>query len=417
MSTEHAVEERKKTIVAPATVEESSSADAVRSALGLMGGLGVLALAGCNDSSTDTATAAPVDPHANCTDHDAARCMGGGSGSPAPTPPTGSPGTTPTPAPVSTVGPRTFAILGTGAVAVTVANGSHAGHPVWYFAGNGTAGNGFSGNRVLPSPVIEGAQGQNMSITLTSMMPHTLHPHGLDVDQANDGVADTSGFVGVRPMMGNFGRLPAGAVSLGTTFTYSFTAPFAGTYMYHCHVDTVLHMEMGLYGIVIVRPPNGSLNQAWANGPTFDKEYVWVLHTMDSTWHALGMMPVSGSRTVRYRPNVFMINGMTGAALAGDTTVAISGTANSRVLVRLANPGYLPAVVEFGGLPFSVIASDGRPLPAAISASTYTVMPGERFDVILTLPANAGTRNATVTYQNIRGTGNWGSASTTVTTA
>jgi FtsP/CotA-like multicopper oxidase with cupredoxin domain len=333
----------------------------------------------------------------------------------------GSPATpTPTPGPGPLTGLRTFSFLGPNIAAITASTGVHATaagpQSVWYFAGSGTVGNGFNGDRLLPSPVIEAVQGQTAQITLTSMMPHTLHPHGLDVNQANDGVPETSGFVGMRPMMGNFGRLPPGAVSLGTSFTYTFVAPFAGTYMYHCHVDTVLHMEMGLYGVVIVRPPDGSENRAWANGPTFNKEYVWVLHTMDTSWHTGGMMAASGPGTVRYRPNVFMINGRDGAALATDSTVAIGGAPGQVVLVRLVNPGYVPATVRFGGLSFDVIASDGRPLPAPIRAQSYDVAPGERYDVLLTLPA-AGTRSATVTYQNIRGTGTLGTATTSVTAA
>jgi FtsP/CotA-like multicopper oxidase with cupredoxin domain len=248
------------------------------------------------------------------------------------------------------------------------------------------------------------------------MMPHTIHPHGLDVDQANDGVVETSGFVGMRPMMGNFGRLPPNARSLGSSFTYAFTAPFAGTYMYHCHVDTVLHMEMGLYGVIIVRPPDGSLNRAWAGGPAFDKEYLWVLHTFDTAWHTGGMMAASGSNTVRYRPNVFMINGRSGTALNSEPTVAITAAAGARVYLRLANPGYVPALVRLGGLEFDVVASDGRPLPRPLRANSYLVGPGERYDVVLNLPASPGTRSATVEYQNIRGTGRWGTATTRITT-
>jgi FtsP/CotA-like multicopper oxidase with cupredoxin domain len=386
-----------------------------------VGGLLSLGLSGCLDLASESTSDGAVDPHANCTDHRAvaagdgrapnARCMGGGSGSPGPSP---------TPAPA--VPGRAFASLGTNVVSVAVAAGTHsvggANHAVWYFAGNGTAGNGFNGDRVLPSPVIEAVQGQTVQLTLRSMLPHTIHPHGLDVNQANDGVPETSGFVGMQPMMGNFGRLPPGAASLGGSFTYSFTAPFAGTYLYHCHVDTVLHMEMGLYGVLIVRPPDGGMTRAWAGGPAFDKEYLWVLHTMDTTWHVTGMMntAVSGPGTARYRPNVFMINGRDGAALRTDPTVAISGAPGQTVLLRLANPGYLPALVELGGIEFQVIASDGRPLANAFGTTSYLVAPGERYDVLFTLPAG-GVRSAIVQYQNIRGIGAWGTAATTITSA
>ena len=173
-----------------------------------------------------------------------------------------------------------------------------------------------------------------------------------------------------------FGRVQ-GYENLGSPFTYTFVAPHAGTYMYHCHVDTVLHVELGMYGTVIVRPPDGSTNKAWTDGPVFDKEYIWHLHTFDSSWHY--GPHVSGSRTVRYRPDYFMINGRDGDATLTDPTTAVTAAAGERVLVRASNVGYLPALVGLGGLTFDVIASDGRPLPAPISTVEQMVAPGERY--------------------------------------
>jgi plastocyanin len=170
----------------------------------------------------------------------------------------------------------------------------------WYF------GDGFNGDRTVPSPVIEAIEGETVQVTLSSDMPHSIHFHGLDVDQANDGVPSTSGYVarmGGGGMM-NFGRV-RGYTNLGSPFTYVFTAPHAGTYAYHCHVDTVLHFEMGMYGTVIIRPPDGSTDLAWIDGSVFDKEYIWHLHTFDSSWHSgmggMGGM-ASGPGTVRHRP-------------------------------------------------------------------------------------------------------------------
>ena len=246
-------------------------------------------------------------------------------------------------------------------------------------------------------------------------MPHSIHPHGLDVNQANDGVPSTSGFVGMSMgggMMGmpaNFGRV-AGTSSLGSSFTYSFVAPHAGTYAYHCHVDTVLHLEMGMAGVIVVRPADGSDNRVWDNGPVFDKEYIWQLHTMDSSWHN---QMISGAGTIYYRPNLFLINGRDSNQIVNDTATAISAGAGSRVLVRLVNLGYLPASVSMGGLSFSMLASDGRPLARQASASQLLIGPGERYDILLTMPSQ-GSYQARVNYSNIRGDGNLGGVSAPV---
>lgn len=282
-------------------------------------------------------------------------------------------------------------------------------------------GRGFNDDRSVPSPVIEGIEGQLMEVTLSSMMPHTIHFHGLDVDQRNDGVPSTSGFVAHRHGGhggghgdghggSSFGRVD-GYDRLGSQFTYRFVAPHAGTYAYHCHVDTVLHFEMGMYGTVIIRPPDGSTGQAWAGGPRIDKEYVWHLHTFDSSWHD---EMVSSSRTVRHRPDYFMINGKDGANTLTDPTTAISGAPGERVLIRANNMGYQPALVELGGLPFQVIASDGRPLPAPFTTDHQLVAPGERYDLLVRLPS-AGNWVAQIDYLDIRLQRMLGSAGTSIT--
>jgi FtsP/CotA-like multicopper oxidase with cupredoxin domain len=244
------------------------------------------------------------------------------------------------------------------------------------------------------------------------MMPHSIHFHGLDVDQANDGVPSTSGYVAEMSGPPGFGRVE-GYTNLGSPFTYTFVAPHAGTYMYHCHVDTVLHFEMGMYGTVIVRPPDGSATQAWAGGPTFEKEYIWHLHTFDSTWHDQQGPLISGPGTVRHRPDYFMINGRDGGNTLTDPTTAITAPAGERVLMRTTNVGYQPALVQLGGLEFEVIASDGRPLRSTLLTDTQWVTPGERYDILFTMPSETDDI-ATVDYYDIRRTGILGTASTSI---
>ncbi len=67
---------------------------------------------------------------------------------------------------------------------------------------------------------------------------HTLHWHG---------------FRNVIPF---FDGEPSGSVSVpsGRTFTYAYRPRDPGTYMYHCHVEDVEHVHMGMTGMVFVRP-------------------------------------------------------------------------------------------------------------------------------------------------------------------
>lgn len=286
------------------------------------------------------------------------------------------------------LGPNTASVIANMDGNMTMANGQTLA--TWHF------GNGFNDDRTVPNSIIEAIEGQQVQITLNSMMPHSIHFHGLDVDQANDGVPSTSGYVAqVSP--GNFGRVN-GYTNLGSSYTYTFIAPHAGTYMYHCHIDTVLHMEKGMYGTVIVRPPNGSISSAWAGGPTFDREYVWHLHTFDSTWNNEG---TSSAVTTRYKPDYFMLNGRDGSLALNDSTNAITVNSGEKVLIRAINVGYQPAVVELGGMSFEVIASDGRPLPVPLSVTEQLIAPGERYDILLTMPSGYD-QLATISYWDIR---------------
>ncbi len=304
---------------------------------------------------------------------------------------------------------RTFTFLGPNTASLTVdMNGSTTmadNQPLetWFF------GSGFNDDRTVPSPVIECIEGQQVNVTLTSMRAHSIHLHGLDVNQANDGVGSTSGYVSQAPNGGNLGRVD-GYTRLPSPHIYTFTAPHAGTYMYHCHIDTVLHIEKGMYGTVIVRPPDGSTSQAWAGGPTFEREHIWHLHTFDSSWHG---ETVSGIATNRYRPDYFMLNGKDGINAIDDTTCAITADVGTKVLIRANNVGYQPALINLGGITFQVIASDGRPLPIPLNVTELLVTAGERYDILLTIPSGFDGM-ATIAYKDIRNRNTLGSVQTRI---
>lgn len=253
-------------------------------------------------------------------------------------------------------------------------------YTAWYFSdGSGMFGRGFMGDRDVPSAHIEPIEGQLISVDFfnQSMMPHTIHFHGLDVDQQNDGVPSTSFEV---PPMGSY--------------TYRFVAPHAGTYHYHCHVDTVLHYARGMWGAVIVRPPDGATNRVWAGGPTFDEEVLWHLHTVDTSWLQLQQ---SGTGTARHRPDGFLLNGLETAAARTDPYTRVRVQQGRTACLRLVHAGYQWARVSLGGLPFEVVATDGRPMRQVQKATSLEIGPGERYDLLLT-PGQAGSFPGRVEY-------------------
>ncbi len=255
----------------------------------------------------------------------------------------------------------------------------------WFFTDSSSGvGTGFGGDRSFPGAVVEFIEGKACTLDFTNMSPmnHTIHLHGLDVDMPNDGVPTTSFEVG--PMQ---------------SYTYTFTAPHAGTYMYHCHVDTVLHMARGMHGTVIVRPPDGSTNTAWVGGPTFDEEVLWHLSTYDTNWANL---TASGTATARMRPNAFLLNGLETKDARQDWISRVEFGVGQTAYLRLTNTSYQWARVSLGGQAFQVVASDGHPLANAYSAHEIELGPGERYDLLLT-GFQAGNYPGLVEYLDDRG--------------
>ncbi|MFC3788103.1 multicopper oxidase family protein [Paenibacillus sp. GCM10012307] len=226
------------------------------------------------------------------------------------------------------------------------------------------------GTAVYPAPTLEVTEGDQVEITLTNIGPsksgilpvaHTIHFHGLNTNQKNDGVPHTS--------------LP---VFVGKSFTYQFKAQYAGTYFYHCHVDTVEHLQMGMTGSFIVKAREG-VNQAWTEGPSYDKEVVLHLNEIDRSWHKAVEQRQTYDRTV-FNPDFWALNGEFSGKNA---KTSITAKAGETYLIRLINSGYQKHTFHMNGRQFKVIASDGRPLQKSLNKQSLTLASAERYDVLV----------------------------------
>ncbi len=264
------------------------------------------------------------------------------------------------------------------------------------------------------APMFWAKEGEEFRVQLTNVGlaqrpdlfdAHTVHWHG---------------FKNVIPF---FDGEPTGSVSVpqGQTFTYVYKSHDPGTYMFHCHVEDVEHVHMGMTGLVFVRPaqdhqgnsagapiaryggnttPGVPLGYAYNDSvgldhpasTAFDREYgmflseLWaVAHWADahiqlpewSDYHADYAM-LNG----RVWPDTLAPNGGSidpfNVARGGDyTLVAPAGrsdlqnqpisslvecNAGERVLLRFANLGFKEAAMTLTGIKMRTIGHDATVL-------------------------------------------------------
>lgn len=247
-------------------------------------------------------------------------------------------------------------------------------------------------NPPVPGPTIEINEGDSVIIdfwNISQGAPHTIHLHGLDVNQENDGVPHLS--FEVHHMEHGF---------------YRFRAPHAGTYLYHCHVVSSIHVQAGMYGLLVVKPPEGS-NYTWDGGYEIHSEARLLMSEIDTNWHTDSVLLHEYDTTMShhiipipvYDPQHFLVNGRSEQQLIDK--VEITGYANYNTYVRLANVGYLANRVIFPPeLNARIIDSDGRPLPTEESTDTVEVYPGERYGVLCN-PTALFSGSVRVQYVNL----------------
>ena len=262
---------------------------------------------------------------------------------------------------------------------------------------------------------------------------HTLHWHG---------------FKNVIPF---FDGEPTGSVSIpqGQTFTYVYKSHDPGTYMFHCHVEDVEHVHMGMTGLVFVRPHQDGNTTLYASGryayndgdgsTGFDREYamflseVWAeAHWADahiqlpewSDYHAdfsllngraypdtlepngaifsdaalpNAIYPFQVVRNASY--DLVPPTGSRGVDLGNQPMSSlITCVEGERVLLRFANLGFKEAAMTLSGIKLRVVGRDATLLRgrdatnSSYATNTVALGAGESFDAIFTAPAFATAR-------------------------
>ncbi|BAS26723.1 multicopper oxidase domain-containing protein [Limnochorda pilosa] len=186
---------------------------------------------------------------------------------------------------------------------------------------------------------------------------------------------------------------------------YAFQAARPGTYRYESGTHPERQVQMGLAGVLIVRPagldpvdPATWTAYGTGTGSEYDVERVLVLGEVDSRLHHAVASGLPHD-PLDYAPDGWMINGRAFPdTLAPDNDSSqplgarVTATTGQRVLLRCVNTAFYPHALHFGGLSVRVVAEDGYPLRTPALDATYekhtlTLAPGQTCDVILTARA------------------------------
>jgi FtsP/CotA-like multicopper oxidase with cupredoxin domain len=250
----------------------------------------------------------------------------------------------------------------------------------------------------------------------------------LDVDAANDGVPETS----VAAVPANLAVPGAGNVVV-----YMFSPKYAGTTMYHCHQEADIHVQMGMYGALVIYNKGDA---AAATGPgsgkggtlygwQYAKDYVLLESELGAAQHV--SEEISGDyNPVDYHPAYWFLNGLSfpntiHVGLPGDNGWTdwiaahpgydpfITGSVGGRekVLIRMINMGYETQPMHMHGYHGKVLGSDQRawywansglidtPWGRGLEKNTLTIGSGETYEWLV----NFGQQSVVATYPN--GTG------------
>lgn len=269
------------------------------------------------------------------------------------------------------------------------------------------------GKAQISAPLLAFDQGSDIKLTLTnlglSVRPdltdgHTVHWHG---------------FQNAIPLFDGVPELSI-SVPIGRDFTYFYRPHEAGTYMYHCHFEDVEHVQMGMTGVVFVRPaqnktPVGAdpvgTKYAYNDGDgstRYQREFAFMLteiwaeahyrdaHIQTTDW--TDFSPSFWTMNGRAYPDTLVPNGNPMSTAAGrlqyqPNSSLITANEGDRVLLRIANLGYQNHSLTADGIALTTVAKDAALLVGRDSTKHYLtgnsveIGPGESRDVLFTAPA------------------------------
>lgn len=274
-----------------------------------------------------------------------------------------------------------------------------------------------SGARMqYPGPTLIVNQGDTVTVTLRNQLPASAG--NVSIVFPGHEVTASGGVPGALTQEAP----PDGGV---TSVTYTFTANRPGTYVYHSGTRPDLQVEMGLLGVIVVRPlspspttdcppvpegHNAGPNPGFCAGTKFaydhpgtayDREFLLLMTDMDPRVHRLVEFGrLDEINTTTFFQTVWFLNGRNFPDTLANAQVPWLPTQpynalvlmhpGERLLLRIVTLGRDPHPLHFHGNHVRVIARDGRLLSSGagngpdLSFERYTVVvnPAQTVDAL-----------------------------------
>jgi len=282
----------------------------------------------------------------------------------------------------------------------------------------------LKGHVQAPAPLIWIDEDDELRLTVTNIGlvvrpdlddAHTVHWHGFrNQITIMDGVPEVS--ISIPP---------------GRDFPYVYRPHEEGTYLYHCHFEDTEHVQMGMVGIVFVRPAqnktpfNPGEKYAYNDGDgstRYDREFALLVQDIWTEPHD-NLASIQETLWTDYKANYWHINGRAypdtlkpnkgEAGFTDDpllenqpTSSLIQVNQNEKVLLRLVNLGYEQHAMQLAGVSMQVVGEDATylgpvdtgnesyPQPnrgdTRYFTNTVYIGPSESRDVLFTAPLHSG---------------------------
>ncbi len=238
---------------------------------------------------------------------------------------------------------------------------------------------GYNGQ--YPGPLIKVGKGTTLVVRFRNNieMPTTVHWHGLRLDNRFDGVPG----------------ITQAPVARGETFLYRVHFPDDGIYWYHPHVREDIQQDLGLYGNMLVDPPDPDYYSP------VNREEVLILDDIAMDEHGLLPFGAEGPSNVlmgRFG-NVMLVNGATDYRLD-----VRRGAVVRFFLTNVANARTFN--VTFGGAPIKIVASDVSKYEREEWVRSVPIAPAERYvvEVRFDRPGTRAMTNAIQAINHFQGT-------------